>query len=108
MCDPALPWRSEAGGLVLSVRLTPKGGRDAIEGIEQLANGQHALKARVRAPASDGEANAALVKLLARTLGVPPRDVHLVAGLSARLKRVKIVGAAAALSAALTKACARE
>ena len=103
-----LPWRNEAGGLVLSVRLTPKGGRDAIEGIEQLANGESVLKVRVRAPPMEGEANAALVKLLARTLGVPARDVHLVAGLSARVKRVKIAGAAAALSAALSKFCARE
>jgi uncharacterized protein len=103
-----LPWRNEAGGLVLSVRLTPKGGRDAIEGIEQLASGESVLKVRVRAPPMDGEANTALVGLLARTLGVPARDVHLVAGLSARVKRVKIAGAAAALSAALSKFCARE
>ena len=102
-----LPWRNEAGGLVLSVRLTPKGGRDAIEGIEQLANGESVLKVRVRAPPMEGEANAALVKLLVRTLGVPARDVRLVAGLSARVKRLKIAGAAAALSAALSKLCAR-
>jgi uncharacterized protein len=102
------PWRSEAGGIILSVRLTPKGGRDAIDGIEQLANGESVLKVRVRAPPSEGEANAALVKLLARTLGVPPRDVELVAGLSARVKRVKVVGAAPSLSAALAKICARE
>jgi uncharacterized protein (TIGR00251 family) len=106
MSDPVPPWRSEAGALVLSVRLTPKGGRDAIEGIEQLADGRRVLKVRVRAPASEGEANAALVKLIAKELGVPPRDVRLVAGLSARVKRVKIVGAGAALSTALTKICA--
>src|SRR6516162_5976023 len=88
-----LPWRNEAGGLVLSVRLTPKGGRDAIEGIEQLANGESVLKVRVRAPPMEGEANAALVKLLVRTLGVPARDVRLVAGLSARVKRVRIADA---------------
>jgi uncharacterized protein (TIGR00251 family) len=103
-----LPWRNEAGGLALSVRLTPQGGRDAIEGIERLANGESVLKVRVRAPPMEGEANAALVKLLARTLGVPARDVHLVAGLSARVKRVKIAGASGALSAALSKLCARE
>jgi uncharacterized protein (TIGR00251 family) len=101
-----LPWRSEAGGLILSVRLTPKGGRDAIDGIEQLADGRRVLKVRVRAPASAGEANAALVKLIARTLGVAPRDVTLVAGLSARLKRVQVAGAGAALASALEKICA--
>ena len=104
----ALPWRSEAGALILCVRLTPKGRSDAIDGIEQSADGRAVLKVRVRAPASDGEANAALVKLIAKTLGIAPRDVHLVAGLSARVKRVKIVGAAAALATALEKICALE
>ena len=108
MGERALPWRSEADGIVVSVRLTPKGGGDAIDGIAQLTNGESVLKVRVRAAPSAGEANAALVKLLAEVFGVPPRDVHLVAGLSARRKRVKIVGAAAALCAALTRICARE
>jgi uncharacterized protein (TIGR00251 family) len=106
MSDPALPWRSEAGALILSVRLTPKGGRDAVDGIEQLADGKSVLKVRVRAPASEGEANAALVKLIAKTLGVAPRDVRLIAGASARLKQVKVAGAAAALATALEKICA--
>ena len=52
------------------MRLTPKGGRDAIDGIEQLADGRAVLKVRVRAAASEGEANAALVKLVAKALGV--------------------------------------
>jgi Uncharacterised ACR, YggU family COG1872 len=58
---------------VLAVRLTPRGGRDAIDGIEQLSDGRRVLKVRVRAAASEGEANAALTKLVARTLGVPSR-----------------------------------
>jgi methylenetetrahydrofolate dehydrogenase (NADP+)/methenyltetrahydrofolate cyclohydrolase len=41
---------------------------------------------RVRAAASEGEANAALTGLIAKTLGVPSRDVSLAAGASARLK----------------------
>ena len=45
------------------VRLTPKGGRDAIDGIEELADGQCVLKARVRAAPSEGEANDALILL---------------------------------------------
>jgi uncharacterized protein len=95
-----------ADGLVLAVRLTPKGGRDAVDGIERLADGSCVLKMRVRAPASEGEANAALLRLVARTLEVAPRDVRLVAGESARLKRLKIAGAGPALAAALEKICA--
>ena len=52
------------------VRLTPKGGRDAIDGIERLADGSVVLKARVRAAPSEGEANAALMRLIAKAVGV--------------------------------------
>lgn len=88
---------------MLTVRLTPKGGSDAIDGIETMADGRAVLKARVRAAPSDGEANTALTKLLARTLGVAPRAVGLVAGDTARIKRLKILGDTAALGAALEK-----
>jgi len=103
---PAVPWRSEPDGIVLTVRLTPRGGRDSVDGIEQLADGRSVLKARVRAAASEGEANAALMRLVARTLGVPPRDVSLIAGATARIKRIKVMGAGTALAAALEKICA--
>ena len=91
---------------MLAVRLTPRGGRDTIDGIEQLSDGRQVLKVRVRAAASEGEANAALTKLFSRMLGVPPRDVSLVAGASARLKRIRIAGAAATYAAMLEKICA--
>jgi uncharacterized protein YggU (UPF0235/DUF167 family) len=61
------------------------------------------LAARVRAAPSDGAANAALLALLARTLRVPKSAVTLVAGGSARLKRVHVRGDAAALAAAIDK-----
>ena len=89
------------------MRLTPRSDREAIDGITQLADGKAVLQARVRAPPSEGQANAALVRLIAAALGVRPRDVRLVAGESARLKRVKVSGSAAALAAALAKVCTR-
>jgi len=100
------PWRVTSDGILLSVQLTPRGGRDAVERVERLADGESVLKARVRAPASEGEANAALLKLLARTLGVAVRDVSLVGGATARRKRIKVAGPAAALVATLEKICA--
>jgi uncharacterized protein YggU (UPF0235/DUF167 family) len=100
----ARPWTVVPGGLAVVVRLTPRGGRDAIEGIEQRADGQWVLKARVRAAASEGEANAALVGLLARAAGVPPRDVSLLFGAKARIKRLMIAGHGPTLTAALERA----
>ncbi len=96
-----LPWQIVGDGAVLAVRLTPKGGRDAIDGIEQMADGRSVLKARVRAAASDGAANAALIRLVAESLAVAPRHVSLIAGATARLKRLKIAGQGAALAATL-------
>ena len=88
---------------MVTVRLTPKGGRDAIDGIETLSDGSTVLKARVRAVPSEGEANAALGRVLAKALSVPPRDVEIVSGHASRIKRVKICGDAAALTLALEK-----
>jgi uncharacterized protein YggU (UPF0235/DUF167 family) len=97
------PWTVVAGGLSVVVRLTPRGGRDAIDGIEQRADGQCVLKARVHAAATDGEANDALITLLARAAGVPPRDIRLISGVSARIKRLTIAGHGPTLAAALEK-----
>jgi len=99
----ARPWQTARDGLVLTVRLTPKGGRDAIEDIERTADGRPVLRVRVRAAPSEGEANDALARLLAKTLGVPPRAVSLVAGHTSRIKRLKIDGPAIALAAALER-----
>jgi len=99
------PWAAVADGVALSVRLTPKGGRDAIDGIARLSDGRSVLKARVSAPPSEGEANEALVRLIAKAIGVPPRDVALSAGATARVKRLTIAGDAAALIARLEKLC---
>ena len=102
---PARPWAATADGLVLTVRLTPKGGRDAIDGIETTADGKPVLKVRVRAAPSEGEANDALIRLIAKALGVAPRAVNLISGHTARLKRLKIDGPAIALTEALERIC---
>ncbi len=99
------PWAPAADGIILTVRLTPKGGRDAIDGIEATSDGRPVLKARVRVAPSDGEANDALVRLIANALGVPPRAVELIAGPTARLKRLKIHGSVIVLAGALERIC---
>ncbi|HEY6383567.1 MAG TPA: DUF167 family protein [Pseudolabrys sp.] len=71
--------------------------------IESLPEGRTALIARVRAVPSEGEANAALVRLLAKALGVPRRDIVLAAGASGRLKRLVITGDGPTIVAALER-----
>ena len=99
------PWAATADGVILTVRLTPKGGRDAIDGIEPGADGKPVLKVRVRAAPSEGQANDALVRLIAKVVGVPPRAVNLITGHTSRLKRLKIDGSAIALAEALERIC---
>jgi len=99
----ARPWAVIAGGIALVIRLTPKGGRDSIDGIETLADGRAVLKARVRALPSEGEANKALCRLIAKGAGVPPRDVTLIAGATSRIKRLAISGDGPTIIAALEK-----
>jgi uncharacterized protein YggU (UPF0235/DUF167 family) len=102
----ARPWAAAAGGLVVVVRLTPKGGRDALDGIAPLSDGSIALKARVRAAPHEGAANAALVRLIAQAAGVPAGQVAIVAGATARIKRMKVAGDPAAIAGALEKSAA--
>lgn len=90
MTDP--PWLTNPTGVVVTCRLTPKGGRDAIEGVAALADGTHVLLARVRAAAEDGRANRALCELLASALGVSISRVSIAAGGKSRIKRVAVVG----------------
>jgi uncharacterized protein YggU (UPF0235/DUF167 family) len=92
------PWRTRDGGLLLRLRLTPKSSRDAIEGIDRLADGTLVLAARVRAVPESGRANAALIKLLARTLSIPKNSLSVTAGGRARIKTVTINGDATVLS----------
>ena len=100
------PWQIGPGGLVVSVRLTPKGGRDQVGGIETLADGRVVLKARVRAAPTEGQANAALIGLLAKVLDVPRSRVTLIAGDISRIKRIEIAGNGAALAARLEQSLA--
>ena len=87
---------------VIAVRLTPRGGADRQEGWGRDDAGRAFLKARVRAAPVEGEANAALEALIAKTLGIARSRVSVARGTTQRLKTVEIEGVdAAALEAAL-------
>ena len=75
------------GGVRFAVKAVPGASRDGIAG--ELGG---ALKVRTSRPAERGKANAAIVKLLAKTFGVPKSHIEIIAGQSSRQKRVAIDG----------------
>jgi uncharacterized protein len=85
------PWSLTANGISLTIRLTPKGGRDAIDGVDVLEDGRPVLTIRVRAAASVAKPMPPW-RLIAKAMDVPPRDVILAAGATGRIKRLVISG----------------
>jgi uncharacterized protein YggU (UPF0235/DUF167 family) len=83
------PWRVVPDGVEVRVRATPRAGRDAIDGLETLADGRTALKIRVRAAPEDGAANEAVRRLLAKVLKAGVSAVTLKAGATSRVKRAE-------------------
>lgn len=90
--------RPVPGGVELSVLVQPRASRSRIVG----PHGD-ALKIQLAAPPVEGQANAALVELVAKQLGVPRRQVEVVSGESSRRKRVRVTGVDAKAAAALVR-----
>jgi uncharacterized protein (TIGR00251 family) len=95
------PWRYSTQGISVALRVTPRGGRDDIDGVETLADGRSVVKVRVRAIADGGEANRAVMELLAKALGVPKARVRLLSGATSRLKQIAVDGDPAKLGETL-------
>lgn len=76
----------------LPIRLTPGASADRIDGWDVDVDGRPILKVRVRARPVEGEANAALIKLLAKALGVPKSAVTLARGGQSRTKMIAVAG----------------
>lgn len=72
----------------IAVRLTPRAGRDSVDGVGE----DGSLRVRVSAPPVEGAANEALGRLLAAELGVGRRSIVVVAGATARTKTVAVEG----------------
>ncbi len=82
--------REASGGAELEVWVQPRASRDEVAGLQG-----EALKVRITAPPVDGEANAALVRFLAKRLGVPRGAVTVVRGQTGRRKTLRIEGLSA-------------
>lgn len=91
-------------GLSVVVRLTPRAGREALEGLARLDDGAEVLKAAVRAAPEEGAANDALVRLVAKSAGVAPSRVRLERGATSRVKTLLIEGADLATAERLSRA----
>jgi uncharacterized protein (TIGR00251 family) len=102
--SPGEPWRYGAQGISVALKVTPRGGRDAIDGIETLANGKSVLKVRVRAIAEGGAANAAVIGTLSDVLRVPKSAIRVLSGTTSRHKQIAIDGDPKRLGEALRAA----
>ena len=100
MSEPDRPWRTACGCVIVRVRLTPKSSLEGIAGIVATPDGA-AFTARVRAVPADGEANAALERLVAKWLDVPKSTVRVTQGARSRVKSLTISGETGCLEAAL-------
>jgi uncharacterized protein (TIGR00251 family) len=75
----------KSGGILLHIHVQPKSAANAMAGLYK-----DALKVRLTAPPADGAANRMCVKFLAKQLGLPPSDIEIVSGHTARHKQVFI------------------
>ncbi len=96
-----MPVRRDGADLILAIRLTPRASRQRIGGTFTDSAGARWLQASVTAPPDRGKANAALIALLASQLKVPASSIFLETGDTNRLKRLRIIGAAAEIADAL-------
>ena len=91
--------REAGGNVTLRVFVKPRSARDAVDGVRD-----GALVVRVTAPPADGQANAALLRVLGRVLAVPPSAVRILRGASGREKLLSVDGVSVALVRARLKA----
>ncbi|HRR34034.1 MAG TPA: DUF167 domain-containing protein [Kiritimatiellia bacterium] len=92
-----MPWITPtSGGCIITVKATPRANRSEITGADP-----DWLRVRLQAPPVDGKANAALIDLFATSFSIPKRAVELLAGDTARLKRLKLHGVLAETAAAV-------
>ncbi len=91
------PFEAVAGGVRIAVRVTPKASPAGVAGMAADADGRAYIKLRVSAPARDGKANAAVLKLLAREWGLARSALRIAGGQRDRRKSIYVAGDASLL-----------
>jgi uncharacterized protein (TIGR00251 family) len=78
-------------GIILSVRAQPGARKDEIVG-----KWADSIKVRVTAPPEKGKANEAIIKLLAKKLGLKKPAISLISGETSREKKILLQGVSCA------------
>ncbi|MCA3280951.1 MAG: DUF167 domain-containing protein [Roseomonas sp.] len=84
-------WRTEAGALLVRIKVQPKSRRPGFEGLRPGADGPRLRVAVTEAP-EDGRANRAVCAALAAAHGVPASVIEVAQGATAREKTLRISG----------------
>ncbi|MEL0112895.1 MAG: DUF167 family protein [Rickettsiales bacterium] len=95
------PVTPASDGVRLAVRVTPKSSRNAIAGLAEEADGTRVLRIQVTSVPEGGKANAAVIKLLAKTWKLPRGAFRIASGDTSRRKVIEIAGAPDELAARL-------
>ncbi len=81
--------RELEGGVEIAIHAQPRASRSEVVGLHG-----DALKVRLAAPPVDGAANAELIRVMAKVLGVPKSSVEVTRGHSGKRKVVRVAGLA--------------
>ena len=92
MSSPKPPVVAAPGGVRVALRVTPKASPAGVTGSAVDARGRGYIKLRVNAPAEDGKANAAALKLLAKEWGLARTTLRIIGGQRDRRKSVHVTG----------------
>lgn len=106
MSDPeggraASPFFKAAAGFCARLRVTPKARHNRVGGSAADADGNVSLKVTVTAPADKGQANAAVLRLLAKEWRLAKSDLEIIQGGASRAKTLLIRGDGAVLMRSL-------
>jgi uncharacterized protein (TIGR00251 family) len=75
-------------GAAITVKVTPRARSTGVAGVMD----DGTIKIKVAAPPVDGAANAALVEFLSEALGLPRKQIDIVAGETSERKLISLVG----------------
>jgi uncharacterized protein len=101
LAEPLNPFRAVAGGVLVAVRLAPKAVRPRIGPVIVGADGLGLLKVAVTEVPEKGKANAALIRILAKSWRLPKSAITVARGATDRNKMLRIEGQPTALMGTL-------